>query len=488
MRHFTCQPKTAPWYVGLLLILVSLFGSSCERDIYDEFDQGINKPLALTASKEVVVLEESQYAAEALAFNWTSGSNYGTNAAIAYTLYLDKQGNNFSQAVVMDLGKTSFQKKYSVQELNDLLLTQLHLVPGTAAGLEAKVVSRVAGTDLSDSTTMVVQVKPYQPVTKTLFLIGDAAPNGWSADNATALTAGNPGQFTWMGRLNAGELKFITTKGSFSPSYNKGAADNKLVLRSSDSQPDDKFAITKSGRYAVTVNLLDLSVSIAEVAGAPYAQLWIVGDATPNGWNIDNPNQLRVDRSNPFVFTYNEVLKAGEFKFPTATGNWGGDFYMPLVNNQDLGAPGLQLVKGGSPDNKWKVTTPGAYKIRLDLEAMTIAIRPFTAPARVWLVGDATPNGWDIGNATQMVQDAANPYLFTFTGALKAGELKFPLQKDWSGDFYMPVTPNEDASSTEMKFVPGGSPDYKWKLTAAQAGNYKVTIDVLRETIRFEKQ
>jgi hypothetical protein len=119
---------------------------------------------------------------------------------------------------------------------------------------------------------------------------------------------------------------------------------------------------------------------------------------------------------------------------------------------------------------------------------MKIDIKPFTAPAQVWLVGDATPNNWDIGNATPMVKDAANPYLFTYTGALKAGELKFPLQKDWTGDFYMPVIANEDATSTEMKFVPGGNPDNKWKLTAAQAGNYKVTIDVLHETIRFEKQ
>ncbi|WP_210488140.1 SusF/SusE family outer membrane protein [Rufibacter aurantiacus] len=490
MENIYNLSKGVNWPYALLLLLVTLLGISCKTDIYDEFDQSVNAPLAISTSKDAVVLQESLAASEAVAFNWTTGSNYGTNNSISYTLYLDRQGNNFQNAVATDMGKASFQKKYSVKELNDLLLG-LNLMPGVEATLEAKVVSNVSGTDLSDSTITTLKVTPYQPVTTTLFLIGDAAPNDWNADEATPLklNPSAPGRFTWQGRLKAGEFKFITTKGAFLPSYNKGTSPTQLVYRTADAQPDDKFTITKAGLYAISVNLLDMTVSIVEGSAPPYSELWIVGDATPNGWNIDNPNKLRVDRSNPYVFTYNEVLKAGEFKIPTFTGNgWAGDFYMPLVNNPDLSSTGVQLVRGGTPDLKWKITTPGAYKIKLDLETMKINITPFIPPTQIWLVGDATPNGWDIGNATPLVRDAANPNVFTYTGALKAGEFKFPLQKDFTGDYYMPVTPNEDATSTEMKFVPGGQPDNKWRISADQAGNYKITIDVLHETIQFQKQ
>ncbi|WP_125077694.1 SusF/SusE family outer membrane protein [Rufibacter latericius] len=490
MENILILPKKASWFSAMLLLLVTLLGVSCKTDIYDEFDQGVNAPLALSTSKESVVLQETIAASEAVAFNWTTGSNYGTNNSISYTLYLDRQGNNFQNAVVADMGKASFQKKYSVKEFNDLLLG-LNLTPGVETTIEAKVVSKVSGTDLSDSTTTTLKVTPYQPVSTTLYLIGDATPNGWSADNATPLTLNpsSPGRFSWQGRLKAGSFKFITTKGAFLPSYNKGATENLLVYRTSDSEPDNQFTITTPGLYSISISLLDKTISIEEGSAPPYSELWIVGDATPNGWNIDNPNKLRVDRSNPYVFTYNEVLKAGEFKFPTSTGNWGTDFYMPLTNYQDLSLTGVQLVRGGQPDLKWKITTAGAYKIKLDLETMKINIMPFTAPATLYLVGDATPAGWNIDAPTPFVKDASNPFIFTYTGPLKAGELKFPVTTgNWGGDFYMPVTANEDVTSTEIKFVPGGQPDNKWKISADQAGNYKITVDVLHETIKFEKQ
>jgi starch-binding outer membrane protein SusE/F len=180
--------QKAHWFTALLLVLVALAGYSCKMEMQDEFDQGVNAPLALSASKGNLVLQEKQAASEAVAFTWTTGSNYGTNASIAYKLYLDKQGNNFRNAVVVDMGKTAFQQKYSVKELNDLLLSRLKLPPGVEATLEAKVVSYVSGTDISDSTTTQVKVTPYLPVTTTLYLLGDAAPNGWSANDATPIT------------------------------------------------------------------------------------------------------------------------------------------------------------------------------------------------------------------------------------------------------------------------------------------------------------
>jgi starch-binding outer membrane protein SusE/F len=491
MKPYSFNNHNASWsYLAYIFVLCSGIFFSCKKYEDTEFNKG-NTPFALAANKNSFDLNEKQHASDALLLNWTTGTNNGTNAAISYTLKIDRQGNSFQNPVVESFGKDVLFKKFTVKELNDLVLSRLNGEPNNAAALEARVIATVAENAApADSSVVAFTVTPYQPVTTTLYLIGDAAPNGWDAGKATELTgnADAPGRFTWLGRLNPGAFKFITTLGQFLPSYNKGAGDNELVYRSSDSQPDNKFVITTGGSYSITVDLLESTIEIAAgPAAPPYSALWIVGDATPNGWNINDPNKLRVDRSNPYVFTYNEVLKAGEFKFPTSTGNWGTDFYMPLVNYPDLTSNGLQLVRGGSPDLKWKIIEPGAYKIKLDLETMKIDIKPFTPYAKLWMVGDATPAGWNIDNPTPLVKDASNPNIFTWEGALKVGEMKIPTATgNWGTDYFMPVVANEGVTSTEMKFVPGGSPDNKWKIT--EAGNYKITIDQLHETIQFEKQ
>ena len=218
----------------------------------------------------------------------------------------------------------------------------------------------------------------------------------------------------------------------------------------------------------------------------PYSRLWIVGDATPNGWNISAPNEMRVDSGNMFVFNYNELLNAGEFKIPTATGNWGTDYYMPLANHPALSATDVQLVRGGSPDNKWQITTAGPYKIKLDLLNMKINIQPFTPYKQLWLVGDATPVGWNINSPAPMTADPTNPYLFTWQGAMTAGEFKIPTTTgNWGCDYFMPMVNHQPISSTLAKFIPSGNPDNKWQITVP--GNYKITLDQLHETIQIQK-
>ena len=236
-----------------------------------------------------------------------------------------------------------------------------------------------------------------------------------------------------------------------------------------------------------TTNLVTVKMTPA-ATGPAYAKLWIVGDATPNGWNIDNPNEMKVDPANPFQFKYNEVLNAGEFKIPTTTGNWGTDYFMPPSNHPDISSNEVQLVAGGSPDNKWQIVTPGAYKILLNISsAPFIRITPFTPYTQLWMVGDATPAGWNIDAPTPMVQTAGNPYEFTYTGNLNTGEFKIPTATgNWGTDYFMPPTNHPATTETNATFVPGGNPDNKWQIT--EAGNYKITLNQLYETILIEKQ
>jgi len=236
-----------------------------------------------------------------------------------------------------------------------------------------------------------------------------------------------------------------------------------------------------------TSNAITVKMTPA-ATGPAYSKLWIVGDATPNGWNIDNPNEMKADPTNPFQFKYNEVLNAGEFKIPTTTGNWGTDYFMPPANHPDISSTDVQLIAGGNPDNKWQIATPGAYKILLNISSSPfINITPFTPYAQLWMVGDATPAGWNIDAPVPMVQTAGNPYEFTYTGTLNTGEFKIPTATgNWGTDYFMPLTNGAGITETNAIFVPGGNPDNKWKIT--EGGNYKVTLNQLYETILIEKQ
>ncbi|MDP1763956.1 MAG: SusF/SusE family outer membrane protein [Sediminibacterium sp.] len=479
------------YIVACLICLVELAG--CKKENYAELNKG-NTPLAITASVNTIILKENDRDKDAVVLNWTTGGNKGTNAAIRYVLQLAKQGTSFANPVAEDLGLAVYNRKFTVSALNDSLRNHFKATPGTEFILEARVVAQAQaeGVSAEISPVAVIKIIPYQPVSATLYLIGDATPNGWDNTNATALTAiaTEPGGFTWTGQLSVGDFKFITALGQWVPSYNKSAtAADSLFYRADFGQPDNKFHISTMGGYTLKVNLLSMAITISQPTQPttpPYSRLWMVGDATPNGWNINSPNEMRVDSGNMFVFTYHELLTSGEFKIPTATGNWGGDFYMPLANHPAITATGVQLVPGGSPDNKWQITTAGAYKIKLDLLNMKISIQPFTPYTQLWLVGDATPVGWNITSPAPMTPDPVNPYIFTWQGAMTAGEFKIPTNTgNWGCDYFMPMVNHQDINSPLAKLIPAGNPDNKWLIT--NPGNYKITINQLKETIDIVK-
>lgn len=471
----------------LMLTGISLVGcSKVDRMITNKGET----PLAISSNKTEIELLEKNYSVDGVQFLWTTGTNGGTNQSIAYTIVVDIDDASNSNPIVEELGNSKYDFKYTVQELNDLLVDRWNVTPGETVTLKAKVYTSLGTNDFySDSTDWhAVSIKTFVPVTKTLYLIGGAAPAGWSADNADPMTLSPiaPGRFTWKGILNAGELKFITTLGNFVPSYNKGNTNTSLVYRPTFDDPDLIFQIEEGGLYEVTVDLLNLTINIMASSEPAYSRLWMLGDAIPTGWNIDNPAEMRVDPSNKFIFTYNEILSVGEFKIPVATGDFGTDYYMPLVNNQSLSETGVQLVPGGNPDYKWKIEEAGPYKIKLNIQTPSITIEKFEPFEKIYMVGDASPAGWNIDNPHELTVNPSNPFEFTYEGPLSVGEFKFPVETgNWGGDFFMPMENYQDLNITDMKFVPGGQPDNKWKIT--EAGNYKIVINQFYETIVITK-
>lgn len=107
----------------------------------------------------------------------------------------------------------------------------------------------------------------------------------------------------------------------------------------------------------------------------------------------------------------------------------------------------------------------------------------------VYVLGSAVDVGWNIAEPAPLTQDSSNPAIFTYQGALGEGEFKFPtFAGDWcDGDWINAATENQGLDASGFIFTTAcDGPDNKWLVPAEAAGDYKITIDLVAETITIE--
>lgn len=465
----------------LSVLFMALLNTSCEETLKDSI-VNYNDELTLTVSNPDLVLEESKQN-ENLTFNWTTGTNQGTSASISYKLQIDKADNNFANALEYDLGVNTFSQSISIKNLNFILLNIFGVSPGVAQNFEAKIITTVAGLETEPQiSTVSFTLTPYKAVSTTLFIVGDASPAGWDITNAVEITPSTtiPGTFVYQGSLSVGAFKLAVSRDDCfcQDFYTKDETDaTKIVYNENGSGADLQWQITESGEYKVTVDLLNLTITIEPLTAPPFSQIWIVGDASPSGLNIDSPQAFTQSTANPFIFTYEAHLTAGSFKILAgSTGDWCGDWYRPLTDGQDLSITSVVQSSGCSPDDKWTISSSdaGRYKITLNTSNNTISIQK----VNLYIVGDGGPNGWNIANPSPMTYSNG---VYTFTGQLNVGEFKISKFKgDWcDGDWINPVTANQSISNGSYIIHDGcDGPDNKWKVLSGDAGTHTISINL----------
>ena len=357
--------------------------------------------------------------------------------------------------------------------------------------------------------------------TTTLYMVGDATPNGWNIGNPTAYeaTAEDALVFQWEGQLFKGEIKLCLTPGSWEAPFirptvagteiNKTNITNaKFAMHAGD--PDDKWLVTEAGKYRLTFDLRHWTMSTAYL-GEPDAPtkdpinaeaVYIVGDATPNSWSIDVPTQLT--KQSQYIFTYEGTLTVGEMKACIQTGSWDVPFIRPAIADCKINKDGIEDTEFNyttAPDDKWKVSVAGKYRLTFDLEHYTLKAEYLDGggtPAKdpidsetLYMIGDATPNGWSMDAPTAFTRDASNKYLFTWEGNLTVGSMKACLKPDgtFSCPFLRPSSADVEISASGVAssdFVYTTNPDDKWKVT--EAGTYHITFDLEHYTIQVEKK
>lgn len=358
--------------------------------------------------------------------------------------------------------------------------------------------------------------------TSTLYMVGDATPNGWSIDAPTALTPSeeDPLIFTYEGVLNPGEMKLCLTPGSWDAPFIRpaeaglevtkaGRPAETFVMHAGD--PDLKWRIADKGIYKLIFNLRNWTAEFQYVGEVPKEPktpietevLYMVGDATPNGWNIDAPTQF--NKESQYIFTFEGDLKKGDMKCCMATGSWDAEFIRPTVDGVEINRDGVadsEFTKSTGPDNKWKVTVAGKYKLTFDLQNWTIAAQlleeapedpqPGEGDAieaeMVFAIGDALESGWSLDAAPLLTVSADNKYIYSGELKLGFGDLKFGTVKDFGAAFIHPVNAgcliSKDGVADNAIDFYAGDPDAKWRVN--DEGTYKVTLDLQNRTIAVE--
>lgn len=104
--------------------------------------------------------------------------------------------------------------------------------------------------------------------------------------------------------------------------------------------------------------------------------LYIVGDATPALWDVNNMYPLEMSEEDHLVFIYDGNLSQGELKAYLTQGSWD---QAPCVRPMTAGSPiskadnteQFQLYTGGE-DLKWSVKDSGHYRLVFDLRNWTL--------------------------------------------------------------------------------------------------------------------
>ncbi|MBO7368122.1 MAG: SusF/SusE family outer membrane protein, partial [Paludibacteraceae bacterium] len=149
----------------------------------------------------------------------------------------------------------------------------------------------------------------------------------------------------------------------------------------------------------------------------------------------------------------------------------------------------VRCESGCGEESYWNVPNTAFYTLDVDMTTLTMNIS-VSDIENVWMIGDATAGGWSWDKVTLM--NRVSDGVFTFTGSLVAGQIKFPLEirTDWAGFFIVATANGTPAKGKTPINIVSNIPadeslDRKWKVESP--GTYTITINLSEMTVEFEQ-
>lgn len=224
-----------------------------------------------------------------------------------------------------------------------------------------------------------------------IWMVGNGTLGGWDAAKCATLVS-EPGEstvFKGIVYLNANEdFKFMTAPDWGNTEYGakEGAVMTNGTIELASGKNDtgySKLQVAESANYIVTINTAANTASFVK-AGYQETQIaqgviGLVGDATPNGWSLDNLTPLYQNLEKPYIYAANNVkMTAGDFKVNLVpTRRWDA-FCFGTMDPTDP----TKMIVGGD-DNKWQITKVGEYNFTVNTLDNTINFEEYKVETSV---------------------------------------------------------------------------------------------------------
>jgi len=431
----------------LLLTFISFLAlfSACKKVDNTYFPNG--KAVTLTSSTTTIVPTPADSANTVLTLNWTN-PEYATDSAHQKFVIAIDTSAAFANPVTFQVdGPLTYS--FTGDQLNNIL-ANFGFTPGSPYNVNIRVSSSYANNnELYESNPVVIAMTPYLvPITLSS---SSTDPLTLQVTNATT----NAISFSWNAS-NYGNntinyaLQIDTVGGNFEhpqlikfgTSLNADIIQNDLntaainagVIGGSTKDVEFRIVSYKDATYATPL-VFSNPVTIKLTTYVPVPDnLFIVGDATPGGW--DNPVPVpsqQFTKTDAYSFSINIGLTTGKsYLFLPKNGDWGHKY-------GGASATGGTLLKDNDVpgSNTPAPATSGVYHIVVNFQTNTYTVTAVPVPDKLYIVGDATTGGWTnpvpIPSQQFTKIDAVSFGMITHLGA--GSYLFLPVNGNWDHKF-----------------------------------------------------
>lgn len=331
-----------------LVALSLLLGvMACQKQTNTYYANGTTP--VLTSSTTTIAATPADSMSNALILNWTNPNYATTPSTEKYTIQIDSAGRNFSKAAEIVVTGV-LTDTFTAKQINEVALA-FGFAYNVAYNMDVRVVSSYANNNEQLPSNMItISVTPYvvppkvaPPTSGELYLVGDATQGGWT--NPVPV----PSQkFEKIDSVHyAGVFKLIGGKQYLMLPVNGDWANKYAVSSGSIPAEGGPFGYNggnstyntnfngpaSDGWYTIMVDFQQGLYSVNTYTQFVPDSLFLVGDATPGGWNnpVPVPSQ---------VFTQ---LNSSQFSIT-----------LPLTGGKAY----LMLPKNGDWSNKFAVSGP----------------------------------------------------------------------------------------------------------------------------------
>jgi hypothetical protein len=343
----------------ILFVLVGLIAIiSCEKDETKiVFDLGNTTAPALTSPTggTSFVLSEENDTVTMATFTWNE-ADFGYDAAILYLVQFDFAGNDFASAVT--LGNTAnLEYSITVGEMNQKMLLA-DGVFGIVNSIETRIAAVIqaidkSGIDTLYSSTLALDITPYEVILVYPRLFVPGEHNGWDAADSTSSIYSVKSNDKYEGYIyttvnpSGFKLLYVPAWEEDNTIGDPDAAGTSGTLQIGSWGGNNIMITTDPGYYQIKADLNALTYSHLRT------EWGLIGDATPGGW--DNDTDMTYNVGEEVWEVTLDLTGGGKIKF-RANDDWG-------LNYGSNNANGI-CDEGGSDI---PIDMTGNYTVTLDL-------------------------------------------------------------------------------------------------------------------------